>query len=67
MAPTSLVLSPSLDCSLCQADQCDGETNNPVPPAPHNIYFVRRVCAQEELPGGSSTVHSVECSAVQGS
>jgi len=46
VAPTSLVMSTTLDCSFCTKTHCDPNINTEEDPG-LNIYFVRRYCALE--------------------
>ena len=48
MAPTSLVMGTTLDCTFCTKDHCGQYSNTEEDPG-LNIYFVRRNCALEEL------------------
>ena len=48
VAPTSLVMGTTLDCTFCTKTHCEDITNNEEDPG-LNIYFVRRNCALEEL------------------
>ena len=48
VAPTSLVMGTTLDCTFCTKDHCGQYSNTEEDPG-LNIYFVRRNCALEEL------------------
>ena len=48
VAPTSLVMGTTLDCTFCTKDHCGQYSNTEQDPG-LNIYFVRRNCALEEL------------------
>ena len=46
VAPTSLVMGTTLDCSFCTKNHCDAHINVEEDPG-LNLYYVRRYCALE--------------------